>query len=35
MKIAVASKNGMVTEHFGYCENFNIFDAVGIKGRAD
>ena len=27
MKIAVASKNGMVTEHFGYCENFNIFDA--------
>ena len=27
MKIAVASKNGMVIEHFGCCENFNIFDA--------
>jgi len=27
MKIAVASVNGMVTEHFGYCENFNIYDA--------
>lgn len=27
MKIAVASKDGMVTEHFGYCENFNIFEA--------
>ncbi|MDR3601305.1 MAG: NifB/NifX family molybdenum-iron cluster-binding protein [Desulfosporosinus sp.] len=27
MKIAVASVNGMVTEHFGYCESFNIFDA--------
>ncbi|KLU64132.1 dinitrogenase iron-molybdenum cofactor [Desulfosporosinus acididurans] len=26
MKIAVASKNGMVTEHFGYCESFNIFE---------
>lgn len=27
MKIAVASENGMVTGHFGHCENFNIFDA--------
>ena len=26
MKIAVASDNGMVTEHFGHCESFNIFD---------
>lgn len=27
MKIAVASENGMVTEHFGHCEAFMIFDA--------
>jgi predicted Fe-Mo cluster-binding NifX family protein len=27
MKIAVASENGMVTEHFGHCESFNIFEA--------
>ena len=27
MKIAVASENEMVTEHFGHCVNFNIFDA--------
>ena len=27
MKIAVASVNGMVTEHFGYCESFSIFEA--------
>ena len=27
MKIAVASENGMVTEHFGHCEGFMIFDA--------
>lgn len=27
MKIAVASENGMVTEHFGHCEAFSIFDA--------
>ena len=26
MKIAVASENGMVTEHFGHCEGFMIFD---------
>lgn len=27
MKIAVASDNGMVTEHFGHCESFMIFEA--------
>ena len=27
MKIAVASENGKVTEHFGHCEAFIIFDA--------
>ncbi len=27
MKIAVASDNGMVTEHFGHCEVFMVFDA--------
>jgi predicted Fe-Mo cluster-binding NifX family protein len=27
MKIAVASENGMVTEHFGHCESFIIFEA--------
>ncbi|HAP93729.1 MAG TPA: dinitrogenase iron-molybdenum cofactor [Desulfotomaculum sp.] len=26
IKIAVASENGKVTEHFGHCENFMIFD---------
>ncbi|NLZ38591.1 MAG: dinitrogenase iron-molybdenum cofactor [Firmicutes bacterium] len=26
IKIAVASDNDMVTEHFGHCPNFNIFD---------
>ncbi len=26
MKIAVASENGMVTEHFGHCESFIVFD---------
>ncbi len=26
MKIAVASENNMVTEHFGHCTNFNIYD---------
>lgn len=25
IKIAVASENGMVTEHFGHCEGFMIF----------
>ena len=27
MKIAVASDNNMVTEHFGHCESFNIYEA--------
>lgn len=26
MKIAVASENDMVTEHFGHCANFDIFE---------
>lgn len=26
MRIAVASEGKMVTEHFGHCENFNIYD---------
>ncbi len=26
MKIAVASEGIMVTQHFGHCENFNIFE---------
>ncbi len=29
MKIAVASKEEMVSEHFGHCENFNFFEIVG------
>lgn len=31
MKIAVASEKEMVTEHFGHCENFNIFETEGNK----
>lgn len=31
MKIAVASENKMVTEHFGHCENFNIFEAENTQ----
>lgn len=27
MKIAVASDNGMVSQHFGHCEGFMIFEA--------
>ena len=27
MRIAVASDGKMVTEHFGHCEGFNLFDA--------
>lgn len=27
MRIAVASDNGMVTEHFGHCEAFMVFEA--------
>ncbi|MGO1713133.1 MAG: NifB/NifX family molybdenum-iron cluster-binding protein, partial [Senegalia sp. (in: firmicutes)] len=26
MKIAVASEKDLVTEHFGHCENFNIYE---------
>lgn len=26
MKIAVASEGAMVTEHFGHCESFNIYE---------
>ncbi|MBC2725047.1 NifB/NifX family molybdenum-iron cluster-binding protein [Desulfosporosinus sp.] len=26
MKIAVASDNGIVTEHFGHCQSFSIFE---------
>jgi Mrp family chromosome partitioning ATPase/predicted Fe-Mo cluster-binding NifX family protein len=28
-KIAVASENEMVTEHFGHCANFNVFEVQG------
>ena len=31
MKIAVASEQDMVTEHFGHCINFNIFEVEGDK----
>ena len=31
MKIAVASQNEMVTEHFGHCENFSIFESDNNK----
>lgn len=31
MKIAVASEGKLVTEHFGHCENFNIFEAENGK----
>jgi len=31
MKIAVASEKNMVTEHFGHCENFNIFNIEDNK----
>ncbi len=31
MKIAVASEKDMVTEHFGHCENFNIYIAENGK----
>ena len=27
MRIAIASEKDQVTEHFGHCENFNIYDA--------
>lgn len=31
MKLAVASEGEMVTEHFGHCVNFNIYDAENNK----
>lgn len=31
VKIAVASENEMVTEHFGHCNNFNIFESVDAQ----
>lgn len=31
MKIAVASEKEMVTEHFGHCINFNIYESEGDK----
>jgi Mrp family chromosome partitioning ATPase/predicted Fe-Mo cluster-binding NifX family protein len=31
MKIAVASEKELVTEHFGHCINFNIYEAVDDK----
>lgn len=31
MKIAVASENSMVTEHFGHCEAFILFDVEDRK----
>lgn len=31
MKIAVASEKELVTEHFGHCENFNIFHVQDNK----
>lgn len=37
MKIAVASEYEMVTEHFGHCVNFNIYDAEDnriVKGES-
>ncbi|MHB1454610.1 MAG: NifB/NifX family molybdenum-iron cluster-binding protein [Saccharofermentanales bacterium] len=37
IKIAVASENEMVTEHFGHCVNFNLFETENgqiIKGSS-
>ena len=31
MKIATAGTGKMVAQHFGHCENFNIFDVEGGK----
>lgn len=31
IKIAVASEGDMVTEHFGHCKNFNIFEIEDDK----
>lgn len=35
MKIAVASEGKMVTEHFGHCEGFTIFDTEEGKILSD
>ena len=29
MKIAIASDRGMVTQHFGHCEHFHIYEVDG------
>lgn len=37
MKIAVASERDMVTEHFGHCTNFNIYESDNMmitKGQS-
>ncbi len=31
MKIAVASENEVVTEHFGHCINFNVYETEQDK----
>jgi len=31
MKIAIASNNGQISEHFGYCESFTLYDAENGK----
>lgn len=31
MKIAVASDDGQVTEHFGHCQSFQIYEASGCE----
>lgn len=31
MRIAVASEGSLVTNHFGHCTNFNLFDLEGDK----
>lgn len=31
MKIAVASENNMVSQHFGHCQSFNIYDVKDEK----
>ena len=31
MKIAIASDRGMVTQHFGHCEHFHIYEVDGKK----
>lgn len=36
MKVALATKNNMITNHFGHCDYFIIYDIVGqeIKGSS-